>query len=80
MTPTQFIGLGYYVMSALYVSGVFTAGLVTGNKGAWLLALLTAAMACLSYQAQAFGLKIGTWLWGVSLGLAILGFATLVLA
>lgn len=78
MTPTQFIGLGYYIMSALYVSGVFTAGLVTGNKGAWLLALITAAVACLSYQAQAFGLKLATWwLWSVSLFMAVAGLVVL---
>lgn len=53
MTEDQrFLAIGIYVNSALFLSGVFVAGLVTGRETAWKLALVAAGLTYVSYLVQ----------------------------
>lgn len=53
MTADQrFLAIGIYINSALYLSGVFVAGLIVRNQLAWKLALVTAGLSYLSYTVQ----------------------------
>jgi hypothetical protein len=49
----RFVLVSMIVNSALYLAGVFIAGLVTAHPGAWRLALVTAGLCYLSALLQA---------------------------
>lgn len=52
----RFLYIAILLNSALYLTGVFVAGLMTGNRLAWAMALATAALCYLSPLVQAIGL------------------------
>lgn len=53
MTADQrFLAIGVYINSALYLAGVFTAGVLFAHPWAWKLALMAAGFAYLTYLAQ----------------------------
>lgn len=71
MTEDQrFLAIGIYINSALYLTGVFVAGLVTNNPSAWKSALFSAGIAYLAYYAQVAKLPIfiNGILTGITLG------------
>lgn len=85
MTDLQkFLFAAILLNSALYLSGVFAAGILLANPFAWKLALIAAGMCYVTYVAQYFsGVRhlyarvgeITTWLSivaGVLAGLALL--------
>ena len=47
--------VGIYINSALYLIGVFVAGLVTDHPTAWRMALVTAGVCYFAYFAQVWG-------------------------
>ena len=47
--------IGIYINSALYLAGVFVAGIITNNPTAWKLSLATAGFCYLTYTAQVMG-------------------------
>lgn len=56
---TKAIIAGGYINCALFLAGVFTAGLVAGNHVVTVLALASAALAVIHYSASI--LKSGGW-------------------
>lgn len=71
---------GVLLNSALYLNGVFVAGLLQGNEWAWKLALVTFGVTYLSYVAQFVrdGSAVAVILVWLSIGIGITaGFALL---
>lgn len=52
MPAMQLMAIGGIVNSALYIAGVFLAGLATGNDVVWKAAIATAGLTYLSYLAN----------------------------
>lgn len=56
MTETQrMLAVGLYINAALYLAGVYAAGMLEHVPHAWQLALVSAGVAYLSYSAQLAG-------------------------
>lgn len=56
MDERPYLYIAILINSALYLTGVFVAGLMLGNGWAWKLALLTAGLCYLSYMVQLIAL------------------------
>lgn len=75
------IFVGILLNSALYLSGCFIAGLVTGNPVAWRLALAAMGIVYICYCLQGIGHRLSgavTWLsvaLGAAAGLSLLWIA-----
>lgn len=50
-----FLLVGLLLNSALYLTGVFVAGMMTHDGAAWKLALVAAGVSYLSYSMQIYG-------------------------
>lgn len=57
MDERPYLYIAILINSALYLTGVFVAGLMLGNGWAWKLALLTAGLCYLSYMAQLIAMQ-----------------------
>lgn len=81
VTARNWLYIAILLNSALYLVGVFTAGIVTGNHVAWQVALITSAICYISptmqlalpeHRAANFVLAVLSVALGVAAGVALL--------
>lgn len=77
----EFLAIGCYINSALYLAAVFIAGLTTGNPWAWKLAIAAMGVTYLCFLVQVYGLSLkvvnavvaASIIFGAAAGVALLG-------